>query len=162
VIAFEPSPLFSKVLRKNVTLNGLRNIRIEQIALSDFSGSNPLYIRGGATSLDSSHYGLQYRKSDLVKVSRLDDFEDSLKNLDFIKIDVEGEENKVLRGARNIIDTFDPIIAIEVHNGREVSGDSCSCNTCLLVKSLGYRAEVTGEFSSVGQVHWVWGTPQEY
>jgi hypothetical protein len=51
-----------------------------------------------------------------VKVVKLDDFEPlkKLKKLDFIKIDVEGNEMKTLRGAKETILKFKPVLMVEM------------------------------------------------
>jgi hypothetical protein len=45
-------------------------------------------------------------------LKKLDDYE--INNVDFIKIDVEGFENKVLKGGMNLISKYKPYILIEV------------------------------------------------
>ena len=162
VTAFEPSPLHARVLRSNVKLNKLRNVYVEEVALSDEQGTNPLYVRtGGATSLDPSHYGLKYDKVVLVSTGKLDDFRSKLGRLDFVKIDAEGRECRILKGGTETISALKPILAIEVHQARILSDGTCRCETCIMLKSLGYEVEVTGEFSAVGAVHWTWATPHE-
>jgi hypothetical protein len=129
------------------------------VALSDVNGVSPLYIRrGGATSLDASHYGLSYDRVNLVKTRRLDEYHSGFTKLDFIKIDAENLEYPILKGGFGIISRFGPILAIEVHRARIPVNESCNCDVCLLLKSYGYYAKVIGEFSSVGMVHWVWAT----
>lgn len=51
-----------------------------------------------------------------VKVVKLDDFEPlkKLEKLDFIKIDVEGNEMKTLRGAKETILKYQPILMVEM------------------------------------------------
>ncbi len=160
VTAFEPSPIHSKVLRFNIALNHLHNVDVQDVGLSDIRGVMPLYIRrGGATSLDQSHYGLGYDKVGLVKIGRLDDFQPKFSRLDFMKIDAENHEYKILSGGREMISRFRPIMAIEVHRARIPSDGSCSCDTCGALLSLGYSVEVTGELSGVRAVHWVWAIP---
>ena len=51
-----------------------------------------------------------------VKVVKLDDFEPlkKLEKLDFIKIDVEGNEMKTLRGAKETILKYQPVLMVEM------------------------------------------------
>ncbi len=159
VTAFEPSPAHSRVLRLNVSLNNISNVTLEEVALSDTTGVTPLYIRGGgATSLDPSHYGLKYSSVRTVKVSKLDDYRPMFTRLDFVKIDAENSEYRILVGGKETILRFKPIIAVEVHQARLPSDESCRCDTCNLLNTLGYNVEVTGKLRTVGDVHWVWAT----
>ncbi len=160
VIAFEPDPTKARILKLNLALNELHNVRVEQLALSDSHATVPLYVRtGGATSLDPSHYGLPYEGIVSVKTARLDDFQSGMDQVDFVKIDAENAEYEILLGGRKVITRFTPTIALEVHQAREPASNSCSCKTCGLLDRLGYRIELIGESSSVGHVHWVWATP---
>ena len=160
VTAFEPSKVHCKILRLNVRLNRLDNVRVEEAALSDVEGEMPLYIRrSGATSLDPSHYGLKFDRVYTVKVAKLDNFQSLFKQLDFVKIDAENLEYRIMKGGMELISRFHPILAVEVHRDTVPSGPFCGCDTCDLIRSLGYRVAVIGKFSSVGEVHWVWASP---
>lgn len=162
VVAFEPNRTNSHVLRLNVALNKLNNVRVEEVALADTNGVLPLYIRGGgATSLDPSHYGLKYSEVSAVKVIRLDDFSQHLERLDFVKIDAENSELPILKGGENTISKFKPVLGVEVHSPRVFSDQACSCDSCRLMRSYGYEIEVTGELQAVGPVHWVWAVPKK-
>ncbi len=161
VVAFEPSPAHCRVLRINASINNFHNIYVEEMALSDSTGTRPLYIRrgGGATSLDSSHYGLGYDRVVSVRTEKLDNYLDRLGKVDFVKLDAESHELKILVGGRVLIATSRPILAVEVHRASLPAEDSCSCAFSTLIRSLGYVVEVTGEFSSTGDVHWIWASP---
>lgn len=161
VIAFEPNHANSYVLELNIATNKLDNIRVEEVALSDRNETAPLYIRGGgATSLDPSHYGLKCDKVKLVRTMKLDDFPRISRKVDFLKIDAEGHELPILRGARRTIDRFKPILGVEVHRGRVASGTPCACDTCDFLNGCGYDLEITGELATTKPVPWVWGVPR--
>tara|TARA_R110002020_G_scaffold11463_1_gene43112 strand:- start:1168 stop:2052 length:885 start_codon:yes stop_codon:yes gene_type:complete len=53
------------------------------------------------------------------EATKLDNFIDSYNKVDIIKIDVEGAEIKVLKGANKFIDKFKPIIYLEIHGDEE-------------------------------------------
>jgi FkbM family methyltransferase len=162
VTAFEPNKEHCRLLRLNVSLNNLKNVHVYEVALSDADGIMPLYIRsGGATSLDDKHYGLSYDKVVPVPTLRLDNFLSKFQELDFIKMDAEGFELRILQGGFELISHHMPIIALEVHRPRVVLNGSCSCNVCDWLRGLAYTIDVTGESSSVGEVHWVWATPEK-
>jgi len=55
-----------------------------------------------------------------VEVRPLDDFKAYFEVPMVLKIDVEGEELKVLEGAAAVIEKFRPLIVVEVHFGNEI------------------------------------------
>lgn len=160
VIAFEPDQSSSNILRLNARVNKLSNIRVEEVALANEEGVVPLYVRGGgATSLYRSHYSLKFDTIKYVRVARLDDISGIPGKVDFVKIDAENLELPILKGARQTIGRFRPILGIEVHSARNRFASTCACDTCNYVHGLGYDFEVTGESISPTPVHWVWAVP---
>ncbi len=125
VIAIEPQPRLAsylkKVLPKTVSvlnfavsdhsgtakmlipkLKGVAGISAQQDALATIESSNPIMNQGNLDYLE-------------VPTKTLDEILDSQHRIDFIKIDVEGHELSVLKGARNILSTFKPIFMIELY-----------------------------------------------
>lgn len=104
VFSFEPSPEFYDVLLSNLKLNRLRNVIPVKKAVADFCGHSWLYHEplGGGSSLYLVH---SYREPITVDVVTLDAFfsEFGWPNIDLIKLDVEGAELAVLRGARIVM-----------------------------------------------------------
>lgn len=161
VTAFEPSETHNKILRMNISLNGLRNVHVYQIALSDVTGEVPLYLRrGGAASLSPEHYGLAYDDVSIAKTAKLDDFLPKFSRLDFMKIDAEGFELQILHGGVGLISRLRPTIALEVHRAKVGPNELCRCEVCDELRTLMYKVQVTGESSSVGHVHWVLAAPR--
>ncbi len=161
IIAFEPNPICSRVLQINIASNKFQNVVVQQIALSDRNGTLPFYIRGGgASSLTSTHYARKHDKVIQVKVSRLDNFQNSVRRVDFIKIDAEGAELSILKGGISLLERFRPVLAVEVHCTRTGFEDSCGCETCKYLISTQHKTEVIGESTPDRPVHWVWATPK--
>ena len=116
VLAFEPSRFQHQWLSRNVELNGYRNVEIAHAALGDERGSATLHVlsyEGGLNSL-APEVASQYQAIDqyTVPVEVLDDR--GLTDVDLMKIDVEGYELPVLRGAAKTIAASRPLILIEV------------------------------------------------
>ena len=161
VIAFEPNPFTCHILRLNLQLNKIRNVRVEETALSDTNGVSPLYLQrttGGNGSLNPHHYGFKYDTLVQVKVRRLDDFE--IPELDLLKIDAEGNELRILKGASHTLDRTRPILAVEVHRSKNPFGSTCDCQTCTYIRSRSYELKLLGDYAAT-PVHWVLATPLE-
>jgi FkbM family methyltransferase len=119
VLAFEPQRLVFQTLCANVALNNLINVWTFQIALSDDAGA----VR--VPTLDprrANNFGglslLNQTQGDGVSSFRLDTL--PVPRCRMIKIDVEGMELQVLRGASAIIDRFKPVLYVK-NDRRELS-----------------------------------------
>ena len=113
IIAVEPNPESVKILKKNLELNNIHNVKIIECALADYQGEAILNLRGGSSTLLADYKGKGKVK---VKVDMLDNIID---HVDVMKIDVEGYEERVVRGALNTIKKCKPVIVIEHHENRE-------------------------------------------
>jgi FkbM family methyltransferase len=159
VIAFEPNPLNRHILKLNLQLNKMRNVDVEDAALSDTNGVGRFFVQrttGGTSSLNPHHYGFTYDRTIQVKVRKLDDFE--ISEVDVLKIDAEGNELHILRGASQTINRARPIIAVEVHHSKNLLGATCHCETCEYLSSLNYHVRLLGEYTPT-PVHWVLAGP---
>lgn len=108
VHGFEPVPWLAKRARSNVVLNEFRNISIVEAALSEKLGEALLNL----PSEDDSNWGtssLVHQSSGKVTLKvPLDTIDDyvsrhNINRLDFIKVDVEGAEHLVFKGALKTI-----------------------------------------------------------
>ena len=118
LLAFEPDPRTNRVLRRNIARNHIQNVRVFQVALSSHRGKSMLFKYGppANNSLRPLHVsGAQRNFGTLVPVRQLDDFTSYFATPMVLKIDVEGEELAVLQGGTHTIETFRPVIIVEVH-----------------------------------------------
>ncbi|HEX2166776.1 MAG TPA: FkbM family methyltransferase [Longimicrobiales bacterium] len=111
VFAFEPNPVNHTFLQRHVTLNRLANVTVENAAVSDRNGTAAFaFGTGSGTGRLDAGGKLE------VRTLRLDDFcraQDVRPG--FIKIDVEGAELHVLRGAAENIEAHHPVIFLSTH-----------------------------------------------
>ena len=120
VVAFEPLPRTFELLEKNVGLAQKNNITTLPFALGDENGSAQMYFldenRSMAFVLDRT--SRDDRPAAIIKIKRLDDMfpEIGIDRLDFMKIDVEGYELRVLEGAKNTIEQYRPIVQMEFNS----------------------------------------------
>lgn len=99
VVAFEPDPTNCGLLRRSVEANGLKNVIVEQKALSNQPGTLKLYLeednKGGHKVFA---FGGQ-RPFVEVEAVRLDDYlKNDRRRIGLIKIDTEGAEGAILQG----------------------------------------------------------------
>jgi FkbM family methyltransferase len=140
VLAFEPEVMNYEMLLVNLELNGFKNVVAYRKALLDLDGNGVLYTYNGKTPKDSGKHFVrgsnqnepfyaEYVKGEptqapqwetKVSVTFLDhpDFQEVLVprgRCDLIKIDTEGAELRVLKGAQKTLRRFNPKIVLEVH-----------------------------------------------
>jgi len=122
VAAIEPLPRNFQYLKENVSNSGVHNIRTFNFALGSSEG--PVLMQGHPSNFACSFIADNYtipasdHFSHRVPVKRLDDIFSSLSlaRLDFMKIDVEGYELEVLAGAKDILNTFKPLVFLEMNH----------------------------------------------
>lgn len=114
VYAFVPSPQSINLLRKNITLNDFQNVEVQQTAVLDRDGLTTFNLSrdSGKSSVGtvSSHV-----ESIQVPSVKLDTWLENHAPPDVLKIDVEGAEIGVLKGAMTTIKRFRPLMLVEVH-----------------------------------------------
>jgi len=146
VIAFEPSPRERRRLVRHLRINGCSNVRVEALALAAKEEETTLFVvKGRETGLNS----LRPTKADepletiSVTVTTLDGYleQKGIAAVDFIKMDVEGTELEVLKGATHLLSRPPrPVILSEVQDIR--------------TESFGYRAKDILEFLHQRNFHW--------
>jgi FkbM family methyltransferase len=109
VYAFEPQHLVHAELCKSVELNDYKNVHVLRAALGESTGTVSMNTKPGRDGISRVGPG------DSVPLKTLDSFE--LRDVSFIKIDVEGYGVPMLRGALETIRRWHPVIVIEM--GRE-------------------------------------------
>ena len=119
VVAFEPQPILVKYLRDACSLAGLNNVTVVSGGVSSAAGTLKLAIPGtGESSPGASFEEVVSSREDCrfieVPVVTLDDyFKDENTKIGALKVDVEGHELAVLKGASHLIKKHRPTIVCE-------------------------------------------------
>lgn len=139
VVAIEPDPINCRWVRRSVALNRYGSVVVCEAALSDQAGDATLY-RGENSGWHSLVPRLPGRDKDtlLVRTVPLDDLVSELGlcgQVSMIKIDVEGAEMMVLRGAvKTLRRQPQPIVVMDIHPYLGVNPN----DVCCLLEELGY------------------------
>ena len=121
IVAFEPHPFWFKKLEKNISVNRLQDVIIENIAIGKITGTCPFYIdteHPSASSMVRAYFREGETPVEIVtNVTTVDAYvsrKNELKKIDLAKIDVETSEGDVLRGMRAVLERDHPDIICEV------------------------------------------------
>ena len=110
VYTFEPVLENFEVLKRNLTINGLKNVKVLQLAVSDRVGRTDFY--------GSSIVPKEDAQKTSVETTTLDAFSDKekLERVDLINMDCEGSELLVLKGAGRTLRRNKVKIFCEMHH----------------------------------------------
>ena len=119
VLAFEPGHRAFGVLQQNVQANGLSHVTALNVGLSDAETTQTLYVELsgnlGESSLTLANLTSDQYLEDTITLRVGDTVvqEQGVATVDFIKIDVEGHEQAVIRGLHQTIRASRPVILME-------------------------------------------------
>jgi FkbM family methyltransferase len=142
VFAFEPYSPIHALLNRNVKLNRVCGI-VTSVKLACFSSSGEMAMElgndTGKTHLSESKNGMV----EMVHLITLDEFvkQRAIERIDCIKIDAEGSDFEIIKGARSTIEKFRPVIMLETDNLARFAGSKS--DVISLFERLGY---FTSEF----------------
>lgn len=141
IYAFEPDTFLVEVIKASKKLNGLENVHILPIGISDKDGfanfliakrgraSNSLETAGGRSQMGG------VREKVLIPALTGESVHKQLGSTpQLIKIDVEGAELMVLEGLQQVLKTAKPILYIEL-------GEDTKMPALKLLSELGYVSE---------------------
>jgi FkbM family methyltransferase len=122
IAAIEPVPRTFEYLRKNVSSAGAHNVNLFNFAIGNTEGS--VLMQGHPSNFACSFVADNYTVpatdhfACTVPIKRVDDIfsELSLDRLDLMKVDVEGFELEVFAGARETLNTYKPIVFLEMNH----------------------------------------------
>lgn len=158
VIAFEPvSSLFQK-LKQNVDVNAFSNVKLIPKGLSDKNSIVNIYTTEACFEDGTKHEGLHTIYSTLKRSKILETIEtisldffletQNITRIDVIKLDVEGAELAVLRGATKTIRRFKPVILMEVNEETSQAAGYPARALLDYLSEMDYRCELILEDGS--------------
>lgn len=143
VYGFEPNRKTFQLLKYNASL--VNNVECFNIGLSSHDGKAVLAIdpaNVGASRVASAPASGDTNERQEIELMKLDSLSHIIANpIGLIKIDVEGHELEVLKGGKETIDKYKPLILFEQHPGDFTGGKS---EVVEYLKSVGY-----GKFATV-------------
>lgn len=147
VIAFEPVDEIFEKLHDNIALNHFTNIKTLKTGLSDAKGILPIYEMQAA---GANHEGLAtLYQSELrgkliqqINLDTLDNLSSELKldRIDFIKVDIEGAELSMLKGAKDTIARFRPQVMVEMNDDTFKAAGYSKTDVIEFFEELRYKA----------------------
>ena len=155
VTAIEAYPLTFQHLKEHIKINNLKNIEVFNLAIGDenkkiyFLDDENIRIKnntGGmhvitdgdilnkrlSSNIHSKKYSNEMRKLDDLNIS----------NFDILLADVEGKEYELLRGGKNKITNYKPIIIVEIWNNNKRNLESMQTTSNEIINyvvNLGYK-----------------------
>lgn len=148
VISFEPNPNNIHFLKKNIELNQLKNITLNEICLADKVGQ----VEFAVPPLNESGWGRIGGTSTPLKgftkvIAKCETLDHMLEQGEFekvkpslLKMDIEGFEELALRGAESFLKKFKPILCIELNDPCLLENGSSSQNVMKYLSTLGYES----------------------
>lgn len=156
VFCFEPNPDTFKRLNKNIKINGLSNVISNNIAISDKNGLIKLKIgesSEGSTIMKNGSLKSYYDDITIQSIT-LDEFviNQNIKNIDILKIDAEGAELLILKGAIKKTIPLVKKILIETHSVELKK----ACEKFLIKQGLSFIYEIYSGVNNQGECNLIY------
>jgi FkbM family methyltransferase len=141
VHAFEPTPRLTQRLRENVRLNSFTQVRVNEIAVADTVGTASLHLScedPEANSLFELAAGAGHLP---VPTNTLDKYvtDVSVTRIDLMKIDCEGSELNVLKGAAALLRSgYSPVILLECNPASLLASGGTVSLLCEFLRDASY------------------------
>lgn len=125
VVAVEPCSSTAAFLRASITLNGFGNVEVVQSALSNRVGTAQLHLSKNSELNALTVAGPTSDASELVELKTLDALAEQCRidRVDFLKMDAEGEEQRIIAGGLGFLRRHSPLIMYEIKAGNVLNAD---------------------------------------
>ncbi|WP_017327796.1 FkbM family methyltransferase [Synechococcus sp. PCC 7336] len=122
VTAYEPAHSVCKRLQQGVKANSLSTVEVVNAGLSDREGEATLFLSANS-ELNSLQQSSTHTERETIQLLTLDG-ELGRKDwwaIDFLKLDAEGEESKILAGGQEFFAKHSPLVMFELKHGRHIN-----------------------------------------
>lgn len=123
VWAFEPTENTAACLRASIRENSFSNIELIQAGLSDRLGQARLYTSPNSELNSLSKEAVSGGQYETIRLLTLDHClqQYGWQDIDFIKLDAEGEELNILKKGKQTLGTLSPLVMFELKHGKQVN-----------------------------------------
>ncbi len=140
IYCFEPTIKNQKLLNETIAMNNMDNVSVISMALSDKKGSGTINIAGPGSTLLAKN---KTKPTQETNITTIDDFaSDNNLNLGLLKLDVEGFEFNVIKGAVETLKKHKPILLISLYHRGE---DFFEIKPFIEKLDLGYKFKIVKE-----------------
>jgi FkbM family methyltransferase len=112
VYAIEPMPFLQDCLCESVKLNNAMNVSVHPVALGEENRMVTFHVDKDDPSSSRINDGTNGISVEQKTIDHMVFIEGKIQRVDFLKMDIEGNERFALRGARETIARFRPRLAI--------------------------------------------------
>jgi len=112
--SFEPTPEYFNILKKNISSNGLENVKVYELAVTDQIGRVDFYRKELSSGIVFEEGAEKFE----VSTTTVDRFlsEEKIEKIDLINMDCEGSELLILKGAKETLRKNEVKIFCEIHH----------------------------------------------
>lgn len=147
IYSFEPNPNNVGQIKKNIQINDFSNIEVSSLCVSDAKGSVSFSVppvnESGWGRITNNHLPLENFTTIRAEAISLDELDaDNFFKIEsplFVKMDVEGNEYRILKGATNFIKKYQPTFCIELNEPCLKDCGTSSKEIIHHMKELGYE-----------------------
>ncbi len=156
VYGFEPFPSTFQKCKKNIDMSNVANCKVFNIGCGDNKGEVSMIIEtetnSGQNRIVDKNIVKDSSKMATITISRLDDELYNVGKIDLIKVDVEGFEYSVLKGAAAILKRDKPKLFIEIDEKLLIENNSSPEELVFFLKSeFGYNIKHAATNSQIDE-----------
>lgn len=118
VYGIDPSPNNCSFIKKLITINNITNVNVIQEVVSDKEENLSLDLGEWWPDINHARFTANNKNNGKYKSTTLDLLynKNTINNIGFIHLDVEGMEYKIIEGSKNLIEKEKPIVSYETHS----------------------------------------------